>query len=77
MYIYGNFIINQNQKNLKNYGEKYNIKVVSPNFNLEYGLTKNEIEDRIKKLIKKSDNYKKKKTLFVWPEVFFSGLIYN
>ncbi len=77
LYIYGNFIINQNQKNLKNYGEKYNIKVVSPNFNLEYGLTKNEIEDRIKNLIKYSDPYNKKKTLFVWPEGVFSGLSYN
>ena len=77
IYIYGNFKINQNLKNLENYKEKYNIKVVSPNFDLEYGLTKNEIKDRIQKLIKYSDPNNKKKTLFVWPEGAFGGLSFN
>ena len=63
IHIYGNFKINQNQKNLENHKEKYNIKVVSPNFDLEYGLTKNEIQDRIQKLIKYSDPNNKKKNI--------------
>ena len=37
-YIYGNHTINVNQKKFKNIEIKLNVKVVSPNFELEYGL---------------------------------------
>ncbi len=72
-YIYGNHSINLNKKNLKNIENKINIKVISPNFKLEYGLSKSDVENRLKKLIKYSDPEKDKKTLFVWPEGVLSG----
>ena len=77
LHIYGNYEINKNQKVIKNTFEKTHVKVVSPNFNLEYGLSAAEIEERLKKLIKYSDPDKEKKTLFIWPEGVFSGYSYN
>ena len=49
-YIYGNHSINLNKKNLKNIENKINIKVISPNFKLEYGLDQADIENRLKNL---------------------------
>ena len=72
-YIYGNFSINQNKKNLNLVKEKYFIKIISPNFDLKYNLNKSEIEARLEKLIKYSEPDKNLKTLFVWPEGVFSG----
>tara|TARA_B100001564_G_scaffold340842_1_gene334879 strand:- start:850 stop:2409 length:1560 start_codon:yes stop_codon:yes gene_type:complete len=77
LYIYGNYEINKNKIFLENINEKIYVKIISPNFNLEYGLTANEIEERFKKLIKYSDPKKEKKTLFVWPEGVFSGYSFN
>ena len=77
LHIYGNYEINKNQEFIKNTLEKTYVKVVSPNFNLEYGLSAKEIEERFKKLIKYSDPVKEKKTLFIWPEGVFSGYSYN
>ena len=76
-YLYGSHSINENQKNLSNYNEKFNIKIISPNFNLEYNLSKVEIQDRLKKLIRFSQPDKNLKTLFVWPEGVFSGYSYD
>ncbi len=72
-YIYGNYSINQNKKNLSLVKEKYFIKVIGPNFDLKYDLDNSEIEKRLKKLIKYSEPDRKLKTLFVWPEGVFSG----
>ncbi len=77
LYIYGNYTINKNQEVLNDAFEKTYVKVVSPNFNLEYGLSAKEIEERFKKLIKYSDPDKEKKTLFIWPEGVFSGYSFN
>ena len=77
LHIYGNYEINKNQEVIENTLEKIYVKVVSPNFNLEYGLSAKEIEERFKKLIKYSDPVKEKKTLFIWPEGVFSGYSYN
>jgi len=77
LYIYGNYSINQNNIFLKTQNEKFNIKVVSPNFDLKYGLSIKEIENRIKKLAKYSEPNKKIKTLFIWPEGPFSGYSYQ
>ena len=76
-YIYGNHSINLNKKSLKNVENKINIKVISPNFELEYGLSKADVENRLEKLIKYSDPEKDKKTLFVWPEGVLSGYSYK
>ncbi len=76
-YIYGNYSINLNQKYLSNTNDKFNVKVVSPNLMLEYGLGKKEINERLDKLIRYSSPQKNIKTLFVWPEGVFSGYSYN
>ena len=76
-YIYGNHSINFNKDILKNIKNKINIKVISPNFKLEYGLDQTDIENRLKKLIKYSDPVKDEKTLYVWPEGVFSGYSYR
>ena len=76
-YIYGNLTINMNDKNLKSFTENFYIKVVSPNFDLEYGLSNEEMNSRLDSLIKYSDPNRKLKTLFVWPEGVFSGYSYN
>ena len=72
-YIYGNYSLNHNKQKLEEIDEKFNIKVISPNFKLEYGLTIEDLETRLEKLIRYSDPSKNLKTLFVWPEGVFSG----
>ena len=77
LYIYGNYEINKNQKFLSEINKKIYVKVISPNFELKYGLTEKEIEKRLKNLIRYSDPSENQETLFVWPEGVFSGLNYN
>ena len=72
-YIYGNYSLNHNKQKLEAINDKFNIKVVSPNFKLEYGLKIEDLRTRLDKLIKYSDPSKNLKTLFVWPEGVFSG----
>ena len=73
LYIYGSYEINKNDKVLDKAEDKINVKIISPNFDLKYGLSQEEIKERLKKLIRYSDPNKKIKTLFVWPEGVFSG----
>ena len=77
LYIYGGYEINKNNKYLKKINEKFNVKIVSPNFELKYDLNIEEIEKKLIKLIKYSEPNTDKKTLFVWPEGVFSGYSYN
>ena len=77
VYIYGNYEINKNKKFLKEIDEKIFVKIISPNFDLEYDLSNIEIEERFKKLIRYSEPEKNKKTLFIWPEGVFSGYSYD
>ncbi len=77
LYIYGNYEINKNKKMLNDVNQKIYVKVVSPNFELKYGLNEKEIEERFIKLIKYSEPDKDKKTIFIWPEGVFSGYSYG
>ncbi len=77
LYIYGNYSINQNNKKLDKVDTRYNVKIISPNFDLQYGLSEAEIKIRLKNLIKYSEPNKNKKTLFIWPEGVFSGFSYK
>ncbi len=77
LFIFGNYEINKNKKKLKEVNDKVFIKIVSPNFDLKYGLTEKQIEDRFKKLIRYSNPVKDKKTVFIWPEGVFSGYSYD
>ena len=72
-YIYGSYKINKNKLFLNSVNETFNVKVISPNFSLEYGLPFQKIEERISKLIRYSEPDSRTKTLFVWPEGVFSG----
>ena len=73
IYINGNYKVNSNKKYLESINEKTYVKIISPNFNLEYGLNSKQIEERFRKLIRYSDPDKERKTLFIWPEGVFSG----
>ena len=75
--IFGNYVINKNNKFIKNIDKKIFIKIISPNFDLKYDLGKLEIEERFKKLIRYSNPEKSRKILFIWPEGVFSGYDYN
>ena len=57
--------------------DKIFVKIVSPNFELKYGLNEKEIEERLKKLIRYSEPDKNKETLFIWPEGVFSGYSFD
>ena len=75
VYLYGTFSINKNN-GLVNYltkDEKIYIKVISPNFKLNYNSTIDDIEKKIKKVIRYSEPNKSKKTIFIWPEGIFTG----
>ena len=77
-YLYGDFSINQNKDFLQSNKIKYKIKIISPNFKLEYGLSEKEINERMDKLIKYSEpSANNLKTLFIWPEGVFSGYDFN
>ncbi len=79
IYIYGTYSINKN-KGLINYLEeskKNYVKVISPNFDLKYDLTIDDVEKKLIKLIKYSNPDKKKETLFIWPEGVFTGYHLN
>ena len=77
LYIYGNYALNKNERLLNNVENKFNVKVVSPNFDLEFNLNFKQIEKRLEKLIRYSEPDKNFKTLFIWPEGVFSGYTYN
>ena len=77
LFIFGNYEINKNKKKLNIINEKVFVKIISPNFDLKYGLTEKQIEERLKKLIRYSNPTKEKITLFIWPEGVFSGYSYE
>ncbi len=77
LFIYGNYQINQNNKKLKDESNKIFVKIISPNFELEYGLSAIQIKERLNKLIRFSEPDRQKKTLFIWPEGVFSGYSYD
>ena len=77
LYIYGNYEINKNNEIRKSVKDRIYVKIISPNFDLQYGLSLKEIEDRFNKLVRYSDPDKKKETLFIWPEGVFSGYSYD
>ena len=77
LFIYGSYEINNNKKKIQSLNNRSFIKIISPNFDLEYGLNSRQIEERFKKLIRYSNPDKQKETIFIWPEGVFSGYNYN
>jgi len=76
-YIYGSSVIKKNDENLINLklNSKNSIytKIISPNFDLKYNLSNNDLVENISSLIRYSEPTASKKTLFVWPEGIFTG----
>ena len=77
LHIYGSYEINKNNSFLQTVDNKINVKIISPNFELEYGLSMDQIKKKLKKVIRYSNPDNTKKTLFIWPEGVFSGYNYN
>ncbi len=77
LFIFGNYEINKNKKYLKKINNKMFVKIISPNFDLKYGLSEEQIKRRLEKLIKYSEPDKNRRTLFIWPEGVFSGYNYD
>ncbi len=77
LFISGSHSLNKNKMFLRSLDEKVNVKVVSPNFDLKYNLKDEDIENRLKKLIRFSEPKNDSKMLYVWPEGVFSGYSYN
>ena len=72
-YIYGSFSINTNKLFLNTFKNSIKIKVISPSFKLEYGLSDKAIRKRVTQLIKYSEPENDSSTLYIWPEGVFSG----
>tara|TARA_B100000242_G_C43036940_1_gene483462 strand:- start:65 stop:1624 length:1560 start_codon:yes stop_codon:yes gene_type:complete len=77
LYIYGNHSLNENNSQKKLNEDKFNIKIISPNFELKYGLSMQDIDMRLNKLIRYSEPKNNKETLFIWPEGVFSGYTFD
>ena len=76
-FIYGSSLIKKNNEYLQkiklNSENSIFVKIISPNFDLKYNLSNDDLNDNISKLIRYSAPRKDKKTLFVWPEGVFTG----
>ena len=76
-FIYGSSIITKNNEDLTrlelNSENSVYAKIISPNFDLKYNLSSNDIGENISKLIRYSEPDDNKKTLFVWPEGVFKN----
>ena len=48
VYIFGNYTINANKDFLNKIDKKIFVKIISPNFDLKYGLTKNKLKRNLK-----------------------------
>ena len=75
-FLYGSYVINNDNKKYDklelNEQNSINVKIVSPNFELEYNPSKQRIQESLAKLIRYSDP-DQKETIFIWPEGIFAG----
>ena len=73
-YIYGSYKINKDREMLIRAEQTTNIKIITPNFDMRYIHSEEEIKRTIEKVIKYSDPNPNKETIFVWPEGIFAGV---
>ena len=73
-YIYGSYKINKDQEVSAKAEQTLNIKIISPNFDMRYIHTEEQIRKTIEKVVKYSDPNSDKETIFVWPEGIFAGV---
>jgi len=80
-FIYGSIVIKQNNKYLQEQEldseNSVYVKIISPNFDLKYNLSNDDISESISKLIRYSEPEDNRKTLFVWPEGVFTGFSFD
>jgi apolipoprotein N-acyltransferase len=80
-YIYGSTVINKNLRDFDKFvfndSNSINVKLISPNIDLNYNLTIDGAKQTLKKLIKYSDPEKDKSTVFIWPEGVFTGYSFD
>ena len=79
LFIYGNYSINKGKRDFleNDINSSMLFKIVSPGFEIKYGLSEKEIINNLEKIIKYSDPDKDIETVFVWPEGVFSGYYFN
>ena len=79
LFIYGNYSINKDERDLLENDKKNStlFKIVSPGFEINYGLSEKEIINNLEKIIKYSEPDKDKETVFIWPEGVLSGYYFN
>ena len=73
-YIYGSYKINNNQKILESSKESVNVKIISPNFDMRYIQSDEEIKSTIEKIVRYSEPNPDKETIFILPEGIFAGV---
>ena len=76
-YIYGSYKINNNEEILRDVKQTVNVKIISPNFDMRYIHTDQEIKETIKKIVRYSDPDQNKETIFIWPEGIFAGVYFE
>ena len=80
-FIYGSSIIKKNDNFLKkiklNPENSIYTKIISPNFDIKYNSSDEDISKKVLKLIKYSEPDINKKTLFIWPEGVFTGFNFD
>ncbi len=76
-YIYGSYKINNNQEFLTEIKETVNVKIISPNFDMRYIQSEEEIKETINKIVRYSDPDPNKETIFIWPEGIFAGIYFE
>ncbi len=77
--LYGNYSINKNKRNLleNEIQSPVLFKIVSPGFEINYGLSEKEVINNLEKIIKYSEPNKDIETVFIWPEGVLSGYYFN
>ena len=73
-YIYGSYKINNDQEVMNKTKQTVNVKIISPNFDMRYIHSEEDIKKTIEKVVRYSDPDPNKETVFVWPEGIFAGV---
>ncbi len=73
-YIFGSYKINTDQEAKESVLKTVYVKVISPNFDMRYIHSDEEIKNTIKKIVTYSDPDPNKETIFIWPEGIFAGV---
>ncbi len=76
-YIFGSYKINAGQEIIRDIKKTVYVKIISPNFDMRYIHSDEEIKDTIEKIVRYSDPEPNKETIFIWPEGIFAGVYFE